>query len=79
MIEVGWRTPVEAAGLCWGGDDPICQRGELTDGTAVIVSSNAGDDALVEAAATVGMPTCLSHDEGIYLGIGEPALGCPAL
>jgi hypothetical protein len=78
-IEVGWRTPDEATSLCWGASDPICERGELTDGTAVIVSSNAGHAALVEAAASVGVPSCITQDAGVYLGVGEPALGCPSL
>jgi hypothetical protein len=76
-VEVAFTTPDEQQLLCDSGDDPLCEVGELAAGTGVIVSSGAGNAKVLEAASSVGVPTCWLSEHGAYLAVGDSALGCP--
>lgn len=77
-LEHSWLLPDELETLCDDPSDPICADGEMTRGTAAIASATAGPQALLQAATEAGLPSCRVVPSGVFLGVGEPALGCPA-
>jgi hypothetical protein len=50
---------------------------ELTQGLGVVVSSSVGNEAVLQAAAAVGAPTCFTTEAGVFIGVSQRELGCP--
>ncbi len=61
-----------AANTCTGS----CQTDELSLGSAALVESPAGPEALLQAAAQAAVPSCWAEGDWVYVGVGT-ALGCP--
>lgn len=74
-VRAAYRHPLVDDDACIGSDDVTCS-GELPRGLGAVVSSSAGDAALLEAAYAAGAATCERASEGIYVGVAEPGWGC---
>ena len=77
-VERSWLLPDELAELCDDPSDVVCEHGEITRGTAALVSAGAGADALLQAAAAAELPSCVLHDDHVYVAVDGSPLGCPA-
>lgn len=73
-IDESFLAPDEHAASCGGA---CAATSGLTEGTAVVVKSSAGTDAVLDAAAAVGIPTCFAHGDGVFVGVGSNEQGCP--
>jgi hypothetical protein len=76
-IELAYQSPAAQQAACNDGVTAACTSDDLSYGEGVVVSSSAGSQALMSAAASVGMPSCQTVSGGrVFLGVGSPALGC---
>ena len=78
---MAYQSPAALAAACQGCGDAdscagSCQTDELSRGSAALIESSAGPDALLQAAAQAGVPSCWAEGHWVYVGVGT-ALGCP--
>lgn len=80
-IRLAYQSP-DALDLSCAGSGalssaPSCESPrELAYGTAALVTSNAGRDALLSAAANASVPSCWVEGDAVYIGVGSHR-GCP--
>ena len=73
-IALAYQSPDAHAQSC---GDACVDTLALTHGLAGVITSSAGNEAVLQAASAVGVPTCFVHEQGVFIGVGSPAEGCP--
>ena len=73
-ISVGFQDP----GLLACVDACGALERDLRQGMGVIVDSKASHEALRQAAKRAGAMSCYDAGDGLFVGAGDPGVGCPA-
>lgn len=73
IVEDAYRSPERHQDVCVACDVTL----PMTLGRGALVSSSAGTQKLLDAAASAGAATCFASGGNVYVDVATPGRGCP--